>query len=216
MRWFSKKQSKAVPGHMDKTDLLYEAKLSDDPVYAYACLKKAETLDPDNLEVQRALLMLGRLHERGKNPADYSAIKSYLLHSFEHPEKYREEELKAAAGQLFSDPQLLRCLSLTPDTQAFTEQYLDDLSEEYMRIFITGDSSHAPRVFGFSARIKMNTYLARPVSDLVSNALQSPFLMQDQRRMVARAIYKAFSRQMGGETKALDQLLGAEICRVIA
>lgn len=34
--------------------------------------------------------------------------------------------------------------------------------------------------------------------------------------MTARAVYKAFSRQMGGELKALDQLLGAEICRVIA
>ena len=76
--------------------------------------------------------------------------------------------------------------------------------------------SHAPRVFGFSARLKMSTYLARPVSDLISNALQSPFLTEDQRRMTARAVYKAFSRQMGGELKALDQLLGAEICRVIA
>lgn len=205
-----------MPDHMDETELLYEARLSDDPVYAYACLKKAETLDPDNLSVQRALLMLGRLHESGRDPADYSAIKSYVLHSFEHPEKYSEDRLKSAAGQLFADPRLTRCLSLAPDPQAFTEQYLDDLAEEYMRIFIAGDSSHAPRVFGFSARIRMGTYLARPVNDLISNALQSPFLSQDQRRMTARAVYKAFSRQMGAETKALDQLLGAEICRVIA
>lgn len=205
-----------MPDHMDETELLYEARLSDDPVYAYTCLKKAETLDPDNLSVQRALLMLGRLHESGRDPADYSAIKSYVLHSFEHPEKYSEDRLKSAAGQLFADPRLTRCLSLTPDPQAFTEQYLDDLAEEYMRIFIAGDSSHAPRVFGFSARIRMGTYLARPVNDLISNALQSPFLSQDQRRMTARAVYKAFSRQMGAETKALDQLLGAEICRVIA
>ena len=56
-----------------------------------------------------------------------------------------------------------------------------------MRVFIAGDSSHAPRVFGFSARLKMSTYLARPVSDLISNALQSPFLTEDQRRMTARA-----------------------------
>lgn len=216
MRWFTKKRSKAVPDHMDETELIYEAKLSDDPVYAYACLTKAETLDPDNLSVQRALLMLGRLHERGRDPADYSAIKSYVLHSFEHPEKYSEEGLKSAAEKMFRDPRLMRCLALAPDPQVFLEQYLDDLAEEYMRVFIAGDSSHAPRVFGFSARLKMSTYLARPVSDLISNALQSPFLTEDQRRMTARAVYKAFSRQMGGEIKALDQLLGAEICRVIA
>lgn len=216
MPWFSKKKSIAVPENMDEMDLLHEAKSSDDPVYAYACLKRAETLDPDNLEVQRAMLMLGRLHERGRNPADFSAIKSYLLHSFEHPEKYAEAELKAAADQLFGDPRLLRCLTLAPDPNAFLEKYLDDLAEEYMRIFIAGDSSHAPRVFGMSIKAQLHSYLARPTAELISNTLLSPYLSLEQQRLVSRAVYRAFSRQMGGETKALDKLLGAEICRVIA
>lgn len=63
--------------------------------------------------------------------------------AFEHPEKYSEEGLKSAAGRCFRDPRLMRCLALASDPQAFTEQYLDDLAEEYMRVFIAGDSSHA-------------------------------------------------------------------------
>ena len=213
---FSKKQGISVPENMDETDLLYEAGRSDDPAYAYACLKRAETLDPDSLAVQRALLMLGRLHERGKKPADYSLIKSYLLHSFEHPEKYTEAALEAAADELFRGPRLQRCLDLAQDTRAFLEEYLDDLAAEYMRIFITGDSSHAPRVFGLSVKARLHSYLARPTADMIINALQSPFLTKEQQRLVARSVYRAFSRQMGGETKTLDSLLGAEICRVIA
>ena len=57
-----------------------------DPVYAHARLKRAEILAPDSLEVQKALLLLGCLHERQRRPADYSLIKCYLLHAFEHPE----------------------------------------------------------------------------------------------------------------------------------
>ena len=216
MPWFSKKQDFTVPENMDETDLLHEAAQSDDPAYAHACLKRAETLDPDSLAVQRALLMLGRLHERGKKPADYSLIKSYLLHSFEHPEKYTEAALEAAADELFRGPQLLRCLDLAPDPQAFLEQYLDDLAAEYIRIFIAGDSSHAPRVFGLSVKAQLHSYLARPTADMISNALQSPFLTKEQQRLTARSVYRAFSRQMGGETKALDSLLGPDICRVIA
>lgn len=216
MPWFSKKQGFTVPENMDETDLLHEAAQSDDPVYAHACLKRAEMLDPQSLAVQRALLMLGRLHERGKKPADYSLIKSYLLHSFEHPEKYTEAALEAAADELFRGPQLLRCLDLAPDPQAFLEQYLDDLAAEYIRIFIAGDSSHAPRVFGLSVKAQLHSYLARPTADMISNALQSPFLTKEQQRLTARSVYRAFSRQMGGETKALDSLLGPDICRVIA
>ncbi len=216
MPWFSKKKSLTVPENMDEEGLLHEARTSDDPVYAYACLKRAEMLEPANLSVQRALLMHGRLHERDKHPADYSIIKSYLLHSFEHPEQYSEEGLRKAADELFGDARLLRCLELAPDPEAFLAQYVDDLAEEYMRIFIAGDSSHAPRIFGFSAKNMLHSYLARPAADTISNALQSPFLTRVQQLLVARSVYRHFSRQMAGETKALDRLLGAEVCRVIA
>ncbi len=216
MPWFSKKQSPTAPHDMDVPGLLFESKSANDPVYAHACLQRAKTLEPDNLEVERALLMLGRLHLRSGQAVDYSFIKCYLLHGFEHPEQYSEAQLESAARELFDDPQLNRCLSLSNRPEAFLDGYLDELCAEYMRIFIAGDSSHAPRAFGFSAKTTLHSYLARPASDLISNALQSPFLSTQQQRLVARSIYRAFSHQMGGETKALDKLLGADICRVIA
>lgn len=216
MGWFSRKKGASVPDNMDETELLNEAKTAEDPAYAWACLQRAEILRPDSLPVQRALLMHGRLHEQSRQPGDYSIIKSYLLHSFEHPERYSEEGLRQAAQELFGSPRLLRCLELADKAPAFLEGYIDQLAEEYVRVFIAGDSSHAPRVFGFSAKGSLHSYLAKPTADTISNALQSPFLSKDQQLLVAKSVYRQFSLQMGGETRALDRLLGAEICGVLA
>ena len=216
MSWFQKKTKPLPPDTMSALDLVHEARVSDDPVYAHTCLKRAEVLAPDSLEVQRALLLLGRLHERDRRPADYSLIKCYLLHGFEHPEKHTEEELERMARELFDDKRLHSCLALAADANAFLEGYLGDLSDEYMRIFIAGESGHAPRVFGLSIKHQMANYLARPAADVIRNALSSPYLDAGQQRMVARAFYKAFYRQMNGDTKALDGLLGAEVCRALA
>ncbi|NLD34074.1 MAG: hypothetical protein GX653_04110 [Clostridiales bacterium] len=216
MPWFQKKAPPQPPDSMSAMDLVHEAKVTEDPVYAYACLKRAEILAPDSLDVQRALLLLGRLHERDRRPADYALIKCYLLHAFEHPEKHTEEELERMARELFDDKRLQTCLSLAPDAEAFLEGYLGDLSAEYMRVFVAGESSHAPRVFGMSLKNQMPSYLARPAADIIRNAMSSAYLSAQEQRLVARAFYKAFYRQMNGDTKALDKLLGAEVYRALA
>ncbi|MHC1786642.1 MAG: hypothetical protein AB9880_06255 [Christensenellales bacterium] len=216
MPFFSKKQAPVVRDNMTLTDLLHEAKVSDDPVYAKACLDRAEILAPDSIAVQRALLMHGRLHERGKVPADYHVIKCYLLHAFEHPEAHSAQEQQRMAEELFSDPRLLTCLRLSEDSDAFLRAYLAELCQEYMRIFILSDGSHAPRVFGISNKSQLHRYLAVPTSDTIRSMLSSPWLDAAQQRLAARAFYEAFSKQMDGQTKELDRLLGAEICQTLA
>lgn len=216
MPLFQKKSTPQVPNDMSVVELLHEAKVSHDPVYAHACLLRAEIMAPESLEVQLALLLLGRLHERENKPADYSLIKSYLFNGFEHPEKYREEELKLQANELFNDKRLQYCLSLSENKEAFLERYLKELSEEYMHIFVKGESSHAPKIFGFSVKSQMQSYYALPAADIIRNALSSPFLNEAQQRLVARSFYKAFQSQMNSETKDLDKMLGAEICAALA
>lgn len=216
MPWFEKKSTPHVPNDMSVMELLHEAKISKNPVYAYACLERAEIMAPESLEVQLALLLLGRLHEREKYPAEYSLIKSYLLNGFEHPEKYTEDELSLQAQELFCDKRLQYCLSLADHKHAFLERYLKELSEEYMHIFVQGDSSHAPRVFGFSVKSQMHSYFAVPAADIIRNALSSPFLDEQQQRLVARSFYKAYQSQMNSDTKDLDKLLGAQICAALA
>lgn len=216
MPLFSRKQRPQVRDNMSLAELLHEARVTDDAVYAKACLDRAEILAPDSLEAQRALLMHGRLHERGRDPGDFSVIKCYLLHGFEHPEEYSEEALRRQAQELFCDPRLKACLALSPDPEGFLKDYLAELSQQYMHLFVAGDSSHAPRLFGFSHRSSLPRYLAMPASDIIRNMLSSPFLDAEQQRLLARSFYEAFSRQMEGRTTELDRQLGPQLCQALA
>lgn len=191
--------------------LLYEADTRQDPVIAHQALMLAESLEPDNLEVQRRLLLLGRLHERNPRQPDYSVIKCYLLHAFEHPEEHTEAQQKQMARELFDDPRLLRCLQLAQDQAAFLREYLEELSREYLRVFVAADSRHVPRVFGVSFRGSLQKYLAQPARDILCNLLSSPFLSAQEAGLAARAFYRAFFEYAHGDVRGLDQMLGAEI-----
>lgn len=206
-------RKKTAPGldGLGLEELLFVADTQEDPKLAHAALIKAESLRPDSLEVQRRLLLHGRLHERDPKRLDFSVIKCYLLHAFEHPEQHPEEDQRRMARELFDAPRLLRCLELANYPQAFLEQYLKQLSHDYLRIFIAPDRSHSPRLLGFSLGGKLNQYLARPARDVLANALSSPHLSAGEAKTLAAAFYTAFNEYNRGDAGELDRLLGAEL-----
>jgi hypothetical protein len=197
---------------MSLEELLFEARTRQDPVQIHKALSLAEALSPDNLEVHRGLLMLGRLYQRNPRQPDFSLIKCYLFHSFEHPEHHREQALRDMARELFDDERLARCMQLSSDPDSFLRAYLEDLAREYMRIFVAGDTSHFPRVFGMSFKGGMQKYLAVPARDIITNMLCSPFLSPREAVLLARAFYRAYYEHAQGDVSALDELLGAAVC----
>ena len=211
MPLFSKKS--ALPDLVGKTqeELLFLADTAEDPRLVHHCLNRAEELAPDNLDVKRRLLLQGRLHERDPKRFDLSVIKCYLLHAFEHPEAHTPEEARRMARELFDDPLLLRCLELAGDREAFLRGYLEDLSRDYMRIFVASDNTHVPRVFGISFKGSLHRYLAVPSRDIILNILSSPFLKEGEAAVLAKAFYRAFFEHARGESRELDALLGAEV-----
>lgn len=215
MTWFSKKTEPEVRDNMGLQELLREAEKTEDPKYAHRLLTRAEVLAPDSLDVQRALLMHGRLHERDSRTMDYSVIKSYLFHAFEHPEKHSEEEQRRMARELFDDRRLKLCLELSPDQEAFLKDYLEDLAKDYMRIFVAADSSHSPRVLGMGRASQLYKYLAKPASDIILNLLSSPYLSAQEQVLAASAFYRAFYRAMDGQVKELNSALGDTVCQTL-
>lgn len=196
--------------------LLARAKAQQDPVRRYALLEQAEQSAPDDLNVQRALLMHGRLHERSSRKLDYSVIHCYLFHVFEHPEQHDEPSQEQSARALLSEPRLLRCLSLAQDPDAFLRGYLTDLAAEYMRIFILPDRSHAPWAFGLALTGQRGRHMAQPAYAVLKNLLSCPWYTQKEQRMTARAFYQAYFSEMDGDVTALDALLGDDLCRQLA
>ena len=208
MSFFTKKSKMPPLDSMNMEQLLFEADTQQDPKVIHEALRLAENLEPDNLDIQRRLLLQGRLHERSPRKMDFSIIKCYLLHAFEHPEAHQMQAQQDMARELFDDERLKRCLTLADDAEAFLRGYLEDLSRDYMRIFVASDNSHIPRVFGISFKGTLQRYLAQPARDIIMNIFSSPYLSQEEARVLARAFYRAFYDYAHGEVRELDSQLG--------
>lgn len=215
MPLFSKKpQTQDLTG-LGLEQLLLFADASNDPVQKYQALLLAEQKDPQSLPVQRRLLLLGRLFERNPRQADYTIIPCYLFHAFEHPEDHPMQTQQQMVRELFESERLQRCLALAPDPAAFLAEYHQELAREYLRIFIAGDNSHIPRVFGISLRGSMARYLALPCRDVISNILSSPYLSKQEADSLAKTFYKGFYQFHQGEIAQLDKLLGPQILALL-
>jgi len=192
-------------------EYLHIAETEEDPVIIHAALSHAEALAPEDLEIQKKLLLLGRLHERNPKRFDFSVIKSYILHAFEHPEAHQEAERVQMIREIFHHERLKRCLAMAPDPDAFLREYLLALAQDYIRLFVAGDNSHVPRIFGFTFRGSLAKYLAVPAGEIIANIFSSPELTDEESQALGKAFYRAFYDYTNGEVRELDKNLGPQI-----
>lgn len=177
------------------------------PVKRHDRLLALQAEHPDSLEIAEELLHLGRLYERGKRGVDFSIIKCYVLNVYLEPETLRREQCEALRREIFSHPDLDRCLELAPDRELFLRRYLTRLSEDFIRLFLKGSSRHMHVILGFSNEGKAPKYLAQPAAQMLKNMRADGALTAAQRGMLQKAFYAAFARLMDGETRYLDELL---------
>lgn len=213
---FKTKKQKTVPMDADINTLLMLANSESDPVFRYKLLLRARDINPDDLAVHRALLMLGKLHEIKPKDVDFSKIKCFLIDVFENPGKYNEEEIKIKAVEMLHDPQLKLCLELASDSDVFMREYLEDLFQDYIRIFLAGDSSKVPSLFGLRPRHSIGRYLARPMANIIRNMMSCPYYSPEEQRLSSGQFYRACYRFLCGEIKWLHEALGNEILRHIS
>ncbi|MBE5770478.1 MAG: hypothetical protein E7336_03775 [Clostridiales bacterium] len=191
------------------------ARKEKNPVKKQVLLAQAERIAPDDLAVQKELLMLGDLYRRdGKNP-DPRLIKCYLFHIFEHPESHDEQEQEHMAREIFDHPRLQRCLALSPAPQEFMKEYLHDLSDAYIEMFIRNERAHVPSLFGFVPPRRLVKFLSLPAADVIRNIFLCPFLAENEQSLLAGAFYRAFYQYVNGHTENLDEALGEEIRALI-
>ncbi len=192
----------------DIPGLLRRAQEESDPKKRYALLQKAEEAAPENLRVQLALLLHGRLHERDGRKIDFSVIKCYLLHAFEEPEAYPPARREEMFRELFSQERLVKAMDMAPDGKGFLREYLTALSGEYIHLFLRGSSRHMKPVFGFAPAGKPSRLLAAPAAGMIRRMAGEQALSGDQREMLAGAFYQAYVNEFQGETAYLDEALG--------
>jgi hypothetical protein len=203
----------AVPSNPVDTaaSLLQKSQEEGDPKKRYALLLDAEKADPINLNVQKALLLHGRWHERDRRKLDFSVIKCYLLHAFEEPKAHTAIQREQMVDELFHEERLKRAMDLAPDPRAFLREYLTALSQEYIRLFLKGSSKYMRPVFGFAPAGKPSKLLAAPAAGMIKSMLGDPLLMDEEQETLAHAFYDGFDLECEGETGHLDAALGADL-----
>ena len=215
MGLFRKPYQPPVTEGLSAEVLLARARGASDPRDAYAYLMCAEKLAPDSLAIQRELLMRGELHQRDPRHISFFVIKCYILHAFEHPEKHEEQERRRMIREIFDHPRLLRCLALAEDQAAFMQDYLQELSREYMRIFVMPDATHRPSVLGITITARLPAVMAIPGGDILRNILTSPDLTTEEQTMLGKAFYHAYSACLNGAVQPLDANLGDLLVRLL-
>lgn len=194
--------------------LLSMAVEEEEPVRKEKCLLKAADIAPHDLEVQKALLLLGDLARRDPKKVDFSVIKCYVLHAFEHPEQHDEDTQKRMVREIFDHPQLHKCLSLAVDQHAFMRDYLGALCREYLHTFIEGQREHTGGWLGFQWIGRRVKALSMPCADMVRHMLLCPFMTEAESTLLISVFYRECLSFLG-ETKYLDGALGDAICRLI-
>lgn len=215
MAFFAKKKL-TVPKDADTNKLLQLARETDDPTFQHKLLLRAEILSPESLQVQKALLMLGRLYERKQNIGDFSLIKCHMLDAFDHPQNYTDEILRAKTREIFDHPRLHKCLELAKNPDAFMQEYLDEICRQYIFLFIAGSSSRSPSLFGIRLGKGTNDKLAAYMADILRRILLSPYLEIKEQLLLAKTFYKACYSFFDGGVNKLHGLLGEEILKRLA
>lgn len=215
MGLFAKKYTPPRMEGMDVDTLYARGRSAQDPRDAHAFLLRAAEIAPDDLRIQKELLLRGNLHKRDAHNITFHVIKCYLLHAFEHPDQHDAAERKRMARELFDHEQLFRCLEIAPDREAFLKEYLQDLCAEYVRLFIAGDTTHTRAVLGITLSSKQPAYLAIPAFDVINNIFLCPCYSEDEKLLLSGAFYRAYHAFMEGRTEPLDEKLGNMLGKLI-
>jgi len=192
---------KGEPSSLEK-----RLKAEKDPKKKYRMIQEALAREPDSLEVNKALLYHGRLHEPMRGAGiDFSIIKCHLLSVFDTPEKYSEKQLAEKYGELLRGPQLQRVLSLSQDPDAFFAEYLHRLAQEYVDLFIRGDTRYARLAFGFPRSPEsLARACAQPVNRMLREISQTDRLTDAQRALLLSAVRAGYAAVFPGRHDNLD------------
>lgn len=187
--------------------LFSEVEKQKDPVRKHAMLTQAQQQYPDSLEIAQEVLFLGRLHERSSKRLDYSVIKCYLWHMYLTPEAFTDGQKDVMRRELTGHPQLMRCLQLAPDADAFMRRYLRRLASEFVALFLMGSTYYTRSVFGFRLDNRMGRVLAPHAADMLERIRADEQVSGEHRAMMYDELYRAFVTETGGESRWLDELL---------
>lgn len=195
----------ALPSGAEK--LLLQAARQQNNKKKLRLLTEARQQYPDCLAVEEEWLFQGKLPTNAADALDFSRIKCHLLHFYLTPGDFTGEQTAAMRQELFEDPQLLRCLALAPEGEAWLAKYLLRLSREFIQVFLMGSNVYMPRLMGFRLNREPAEALAKPAAQMLRAMAEDEALSLPRRALLQTAFEQAFAAECGGGLHHLRQAM---------
>lgn len=181
------------------------ARAEEDAARRYQILTAGKAELGEAFEIERELLFLGRLHERGGKP-DFYRIPYWPLNALERPDEFSAKERKRMLDAFFDNPEYARVSALAPDPEAFRCEYFNYMAREYVRLFIAGNQANS-QIFGFRRRIgETAKRCARCMARMLTRLNQTDEVRKADKLPLARALTYAFDTEF-------EQYDGARLLR---
>lgn len=205
----------------DARDILERARAQDDTHKRYQILLEGREKLGELFETEREILYLGRLHERGGKP-DFYRIPYWPLNALERPKEFSARERKKMLDTFFENPEIARVGALSPDPDAFRDEYFQYMAREYVKLFIMGNRANS-QILGFRRRQgEVTRRCAMCMAGMLERLEVTGEVNEGDRPRVGRALFRAFAGVLeaeGGEgilREICASRLGADFMRAIS
>lgn len=186
--------------------LLKNALSEGDTAKRYQLLLKAREAYPDCYEVEKEILFLGRLYERGGKP-DFYRIPYWPLAAYENPGEFSRKKREEMLTRFFENPEIDRVADLLGDKDAFWEEYLFRMAKGYVDLFLKGNNANST-FFGFRRREgEIMKRCAQSLVRMLANIEKADYPDEKLRKTLVRALWTEFVDAFDGAS-ANEWLLG--------
>ncbi len=175
----------------EKRALLDRAHSEEDTSLRYSILLEAREKFPNDIDVEREILYLGRLYERGGRP-DFYRIPYWPLNALENPNDYSPKDRRKMLSSFFDNPELERVMSLSNDKDAFLSEYMLHMAREYVGMFMKCASSNS-LLFGFRRRQgEVMKRCSACMTRMLQNAEASELVPEGVKQTLVKSLWHAF------------------------
>ncbi len=181
--------------------MLLQAKSETDSVKKHDILIKAKEIYGVRREIEKELLLLGRLYERGGKP-DFYRIPYWPLNAIEKPREFSKRDRQKMLDSFFSNPQLMRVAEMYEDRMAFINEYLTSMSEEYVRTFMQNSNTN---LYFLGFRRKADDVRSRCEGCMIrmlQNLKNMKEIPDDMKTPMRNALIEGFGRVFGEASAA--------------
>ncbi len=181
--------------------LLLECENESDYAKKHALLMKAREQYPNEIEIEKRLLYIGRLWERGGKP-DFYRIPFWPLSALEKPGDFSRKERAKMLSTFFKNPEAERVAALHADKAAFYNEYYIRMAAGYIEWFIKDCTTNNMVLFFRRSEKSRQFRYAECVRTMLTNLAASEDVSAQQKEWMATALKCAYE-QVFGEAHSL-------------